>query len=234
VATLCGEKTQTAFSLMMSLRGTPAITWGTEVGFVGKTEPEVRSDMRFEAHPMHEFLSGLLDDRRAYSPLTDGLTDILSAKEDGLVIARVMPSEAVIIRVGEGEKPALPKVADAGHWIPIESVGIKRWLVTPKTGNGFQSWVDQIQDDQSNTSTVTIKMGNADYLSGSDPAVGAWDPKAAVGPGEIEVALPQGGVVAVKKLKRTEEGQPVWSSHPDHFIDVDEAIILGEPVKMGR
>jgi hypothetical protein len=64
--------------------------------------------------------------------------------------------------------------------------------------------------------------------------VGAWNPQSAVGPGDIQVDLPKGGVVAIKKLKRTEDGQVVWSSHPDHFIDVDAAVILGEPVKVGR
>ena len=183
---------------------------------------------------MKPFLAQLLDDRRAYSPLTDGQTDILSAKEDGLVIARVMPSEAVIIRIGEGGQPPLPKEAEAKHWIKIESTGVQRWLVTPKSGNGFQEWYDRIVADASRTSKVTIELGSEDYLSGSDPTLGAWNPVSAVGPGVVEIELPTGGIVAVKKLKRVEDGQVVWSSHPDHFIDVDASVILGEPVKVGR
>jgi len=234
IATVCGEKTQEAFSLLTSMRGIPAITWGTEIGLKGKTEAEARSSMRFEEHPMGPFLARLLDDRRAYSPLTHGSTDILKAAPDSLVIARVMPSEAVIIRVGEGGQPILPKEAEAGHWIAIESEGIKRWLVTPKSGNGFQAWFDRIQEDTTSTIDITIELPSTDYLSGSDPSVGAWSPDKAVGPGTITLPLPRGGVVAIKKLKRTEDGIVVWSAHPDHFIDVDATAILGESVKIGR
>ena len=234
VATSCGDKTKTAFTLLTSMRGIPSITWGTEVGLTGKTESEARSDMRFEDHPMVPFLARLLDDRRAYSPLTDGKTDILKATDTELVLARVMPSEAVIISIGGSGQPVLPKEADAAHWINIESEGMQRWLITPKEGNGFQAWFERIQADESSTSDISINMAGTDYLSGSDVALGAWDPQSAVGPGQVTVALPRGGVVAVKRLKRTGEGTVVWSAHPDHFIDVDAATILDEPVKLGR
>jgi len=234
VATSCGEKTQAAFTFLTSMRGVPAITWGTEVGLTGKTENEARADMRFEDHPMQPFLARLLDDRRAYSPLTDGRTDILKSTDTELVIARVMPSEAVIISLGGAGRPILPKEAQAAHWITIDSEGMQRWLVTPKDGYGFQSWFDRIQADASETADITIELSSADYLSGSDPALGAWNPQNAVGPGPVTVALPRGGVVSVKRLKRTEEGTVVWSAHPDHFIDVDAATILDEPIKLGR
>ena len=74
---------------------------------------------------------------------------------------------------------------------------------------------------------------SAEPAAGSEPAVGGWDPSQAAGPGPVTVALPAGGVVALKTLKQNEDGRPVWSAHPDHFVVVED-FAEGETVTVGH
>jgi glycosidase len=235
VQTVCGEHTEAAFTLMTSLRGIPAFTWGTEAGFTGKTEAEARSSMRFDDLPHQGWIARLLDDRRAYTPLISGATDLLSSKPDQLVVARVMSHDAVIITVDTPTKPVLPKEAGSVQWNPITEEGrVRRWLITPEPGQSFEAWLSRIKTEQGETASVRVEIPSTDRLSGSDPAVGAWDTAAAIGPGPVEVDLPVGGVVALKTLKQEEDGTIVWSKQPDHFVDVDEAVVKDEPIRLGR
>ena len=64
--------------------------------------------------------------------------------------------------------------------------------------------------------------------------MGAWNPANAVGPGNTTVDLPRGGVVALKTLKRAEDGSVEWSKQSDHFVDVDEAAVKDEAIRLGR
>lgn len=235
VQTVCGEHTQAAFTFMTSMRGIPSITWGTEAGFTGKTEAEARASMRFDALPHQDWLARLLDDRRAYSALISGKTEVLKAKEDQLVIARVSSHDAVIIAVDAPSRPILPKEAGTVQWIPITEEGrIRRWLISPEPGQSFEAWQARLGAEQVETTALKIELSSTDYLSGSDPAVGAWNPANAVGPGNTMIDLPRGGVVALKTLKRAEDGSVEWSKQADHFVDVDEAAVKDEAIRLGR
>ena len=235
VRTVCGEHTEAAFTFMTSMRGIPSVTWGTEAGFTGKTEAEARASMRFDELPHQEWIARLLDDRRAYTPLVSGRTDLMKSKPDQLVIARVMSHDAVIITVDAPSKPVLPKEAGSVQWIPITEEGrVRRWLITPEPGKSFEAWMARLDADQAATTTLKVELASTDLLSGSDKSVGAWDPAKAIGPGTVEVALPSGGVVALKTLKRAEDGTIEWSKQPDHFVDVDEAAVKDEAIRLGR
>ena len=235
VATVCAEKTQDAFTWLTSLRGVPAITWGTAAGLTGETETEARGDMVFKPTPLKAHITARLDDRRAYSPLVHGHTDILKATPTALVVARVMTHEAVVIATDETDgTPVLPAQAGPVHWIPISGGQVRRWLITPKSKGSFEAWVQKISADQNSTVTVQIKAAADSFISGSDPALGGWDTSAAAGPGDTTVALPTGGMVAVKTFKRTETGDIIWSQEADRFIDVDAIAITGDAVSLGR
>ena len=54
----------------------------------------------------------------------------------------------------------------------------------------------------------------------------------AAGPGSVAVELPRGGFVAVKTVKKPEDGEPIWSSYPDQYIDVDATHASGQPFKI--
>lgn len=223
VATVCGEQTQAAIALLMSLRGIPSITWGTTQGLKGTTELEARGDMVFDKTPLHQFVADRLDERRSFAALTIGKTEWLTVQAEQIAFARVTENDALIASVGpSSQRPTLP--ADAGNptWLQLSDTGIHRWLLTPEPGTTFEAWSARLTAALETTKTVTLQTAGGSYISGSDPAVGAWNSAEAVGPGQATVALPTGGVVALKSLKQTEDGRPIWSAHPDTFVTVDE------------
>jgi hypothetical protein len=235
LASTCGEQRQTALTWLTSLRGTPMITWGTAAGLTGTTAALARSDMVFDPTPMHAWIGARLDERRSYTPLVEGLTDILKATPDTLVVARVLPDEAVVIAMDETTAPpSLPEHAGEVQWIRISSTPVRRWLITPKSPSGFQGWVDHIQASEASTTPIKMVAASDNFISGSDPALGAWDTEKAVSPGEHTIALPTGGHVAVKTFKRGEDGEVIWSTDPNTFINVDAQAASGDSVKLGR
>ncbi|MEC9388941.1 MAG: alpha-amylase family glycosyl hydrolase [Myxococcota bacterium] len=232
IATVCGDATKTAIALMMSLRGIPSITWGTAQGMTGRTEVEARGDMVFATGPFRDFIADRLDERRSYPPLANGRTEWLTATATALAFARVTTNQAIIVATGEASNPpALPKEAGSPTWVSLPDAGLKRWLLTPAAGTDFSDWTARLDAESTATKTVTLTTASDGFISGSDPAVGAWDSSKAVGPGTAEVQLPSGGVVALKSLKQTEDGRPVWSAHPDTFVIVND-LPEGEPVKV--
>lgn len=235
VRSVCGDKTEAAFALLTSLRGIPSITWGTVMGQSASAEPENRGDMSFERTPMHQWIVDRLDERRSFTPLTEGQTDIILAEPDHLIFARVMPHEAIVVDVGgTGSLPALPKEAGTPDTLKLESTGIHRWLITPKAGEDFTAWTERLASDAQSTHTIGITTGGGRFVAGGDPNLGAWSVEGAVGPGSVTVALPRGGFVAVKTIKKPEGGQPIWSSHPDEYIDVDAVHASGKPFKLSQ
>ena len=60
----------------------------------------------------------------------------------------------------------------------------------------------------------------------------SWSVEGAAGPGSVAVELPRGGFVAVKTIKKPEDGEPIWSSYPDQYIDVDATHESNEPFKL--
>jgi glycosidase len=60
IVSLCGgdlEKVKQALAFMILMRGTPSLTWGTEVGLDGAKEPDNRKSMQFVDHPLRAHLS---------------------------------------------------------------------------------------------------------------------------------------------------------------------------------
>jgi glycosidase len=233
VRNMCKDKTEAAFALLTSLRGIPAITWGTVSGQTGEAEPENRRDMDFERTSMHQWIVNRLDERRSFTPLTEGKTEIIRAEQERMIFARVMSHEAIVVDIGgTGEPPSLPTEAGEPQWLALEDTGIHRWLVTPKVGADFSAWTARLSKEESSTHTIGITTGGGRFVAGSDPSLGAWSVEGSVGPGSATVELPRGGFVAIKTIKKPEGGEPIWSAYPDEYIDVDAVHASGEPYKL--
>ena len=152
-----------------------------------------------------------------------------------MVLARVLKNEAIIIDVGgNGQLPALPKDAGNAQSLSLVDAGIHRWLLTPGANESFSTWHERLISEQSGTHTIGITTGGGRYVAGSDPAIGGWSVDGAVGPGSATIELPRGGFVAVKTIKKPEGGQPIWSSYPDEYIDVDAVHETGKPFKLAQ
>lgn len=72
VMSVCGgdrRKVENALTFLFAVRGIPSIIWGTEEGFDGAKEPENRASMRFEAHPLKDFIARAQQQRAAMAPV---------------------------------------------------------------------------------------------------------------------------------------------------------------------
>lgn len=223
IQTMCSKPGQVekAVSLLTTLRGIPSFTWGTSVGLLGNNETEARGDMVFKETPLRKTIQQRLQQRQNLPSLQSGNTDILTASKDSIVFARVLDNEAVVISIGSGEQPTLPDIAGSATWRSIPSDGLERWVLTPQTNNGFSQWVQTITENQKKTQNVQLRSDSVARFIGSDPALGAWEPKESLPAGSLTVGLPAGGWVAVKTYKQTKSGETIWSPHSNVFIDVD-------------
>jgi len=90
-----------ALRLLFSLRGTPSLLYGTEVGLAGSQEAEVRQDMRFEfgASERH-LISALMAQRRSHGALAQGETWPVFLDEKRLVLLRASQDAAEILVIG--------------------------------------------------------------------------------------------------------------------------------------
>lgn len=114
----CGgdvEKVKQALAFLISMRGTPSIIWGTEVGFEGAKEPDNRQSMRFVEHPLKAHIAKWMKLRAESAALREGVAVPVEVSKDRVVIARVAPDGTTVnvkIEAGrvtlEEAKPSQP------------------------------------------------------------------------------------------------------------------------------
>lgn len=101
----CGgdvEKVKQALAFLISMRGTPSIIWGTEVGFEGAKEPDNRPSMRFVEHPLREHIASWMKRRVASAALSEGAAVPVQVTKDRVVIARVAADGSTVNVTIEG------------------------------------------------------------------------------------------------------------------------------------
>lgn len=185
VLSACGgdpARVQQALFFQMMSRGTPSLTWGTEIGLSGAGEPENRGDMRFDvASPLTETVRRLAAARANHPSLTASATLGLSLSETGYVSARVSPDEVALLGVNRGDTPLSVEVPQAWRaggntgglsvgadgalqdMVDIDA-GLTRMMVPPhgsavlffraSAPGGFQAWVDQAWADTARREVV--------------------------------------------------------------------------------
>lgn len=172
----CGgdlEKTKQALTFLLAMRGTPSITWGTEVGLDGAKEPENRQSMRFVEHPLRAHLTDAMQRRAASAALSIGAAVPVSVSKDRVVIARIAPDGTTVnVTVEEGRVT----LADAPR-SPLTL--IDQWRTGAKTRR------------------VTIE--GEGLVVGSGPELGDWDRRRAR-PLPLTVDLPEHGVFEFKRI----------------------------------
>lgn len=95
----CGgdvEKVKQALAFLISMRGTPSIIWGTEVGFEGAKEPDNRASMRFVEHPLKGHIAKWMKLRADSAALREGVAVPVEVTRDRVVIARVAPDGTTV------------------------------------------------------------------------------------------------------------------------------------------
>ena len=211
IRTACGgdeSKVAAAMDLMLALRGTPVVTYGTEAGLAGQTETEARSDMDFSrTAPVAAVIKAGLARRQAHPSLASAPTVIAAATQDSLVMIRPAADHTLMVRWSRQSGVSVTTEVGSDERVPDTPLIVP--LEVPQ---------------------VPLQDGSTLWLSGSSEALGGWDSARAMGPlkpgGTVKLELPWGAAVATKLLIKTEDGQETWADGPN------QTHVLG--VKTGR
>jgi len=93
-------------AFQFTARGVPAVTYGTEVGLQGDSEPANRADMDFTADtvsPTHVLLRDLAQMRREHPALREGTTRFLALDQELFAYLRYTQEEAVVMVVSRSK-----------------------------------------------------------------------------------------------------------------------------------
>ena len=209
LASACPDRdsVRQALTFLLTARGTPSITYGTESGLEGIEEPANRGDMSFEPrHPYRLLIQRLLEMRRGHPSLHSGITRVLGLEGDVLIVGRIHPDEAALVAVNRGDLPARWTVPDelfddssmvdgttALPWkipeLTIPPGATEFYLLTPDEAGGYAELLAAHAADgpESRVIRVVVPGGAATpgthlYLVGNGPLLGNWDPASALGP----------------------------------------------------
>lgn len=173
---VCGgdlEKVKHALTFLLSMRGIPSISWGTELAMEGAKEPDNRASMRFEAHALQDHLRALMKARRESPALREGAAVTTELSDARVTISRIAPDgSTVAVTVEKGQT----RVAPAPRSDPSL---VTQW----RTG--------------ARTQRVTFTGKGA--VVGSGPELGDWNRARAV-PLPVALDLPLGGVFEFKRI----------------------------------
>jgi len=209
LASACPDRdcVRQALTFLLTSRGTPSITYGTESGLEGIEEPANRVDMSFEPrHPTRLLIQRLLELRSDHPALHSGATRVLGLEDGLLVIGRIHPDEAAVIAVNRGELPARWTVPDALYdgaslvdgttslpWkipeLTIPPGATEVYLLTPDETGDYAPWLAPPPADAPTKRTIRVTVPASQDLPsgelrliGNGPLLGNWDPARALGP----------------------------------------------------
>jgi len=254
VRTACGgelERVARALTALLSLRGTPCLNYGTEVGLQGGPEPQNRGDMTFsapEADGLRALIARMLALRAAHPALVRGATRSLLYQDGLLAVLRALPDEAFVLLVNSAgarrdfalpEALAASRVRDALTGEPASArsglaAGEVRLLrLEPATPGAFAAFA---RPGTGPARAVDIQVrgaalggGETLLVVGNPPELGGWQPAGGLGPlsprGDAlcaSVALPTSQVYAFKLVVRGVDGRERWEQGENRFVYVPE------------
>jgi len=228
-----------ALQFMLTARGTPSFTWGTEAGLEGAQEPENRADMNFEAdHALGRAIHDGLERRRMRSVFQNGM-DVLLEVEDGfLAYLRVSQDDAkpevILIVVNATMGLRTVKIpAELGTDMTQVEVPAGQTTVTILESDAKRLAAYRAAKSKNTKTQIEVIVDNVELaegeslmLVGSGPELGNWSPDRQAptfskknGQLALNLSLPSGLVFAYK-LVRLKDGKTTWEEHPDRFLFV--------------
>ncbi len=249
IHSVCGEdlsKTKLALAETLLARGTPVISWGTEVPLTGEQEPDNRADMDFDKRTLEEHIKALLALRAKYPELATGPTKVRTAKKTLLVVDREVKDRTLRI-FAAGDKPHQVQVPkDAELLFGTDDCTVTDGLVALAQ---HEVCVFGLPTEEAQCITRPVKFSvegapsDRDVLLvGSAPELGGWDPGRAPslslteGQEEVFVDLPCGEVFEYKLVLQDEVGAMVWQDGDNRtlFVPGDGPGELISPLKWNR
>ncbi|MCA9489986.1 MAG: hypothetical protein KC621_08685 [Myxococcales bacterium] len=228
VASVCGEEgALRALAVLLTTRGRPSLTWGTEVPLLGEGEPANRADQPWGAPGRLEAaLAELLALRAANPLLADAPTRTLWLDDDRWLFARGDERGTVVVAVQQRDEPwspSLPLDAPPTRSVRVDGSGVTE---APPGLDGRGVWIgtwDALLPPEPRVSlelrVVGAPVGELRWV-GATAALGGWTPergKVAVD-GVLSLTVPAGTVLVGKPVVVGEEGSVVWDAGPDQIV----------------
>jgi glycosidase len=128
----CGPRLRMALTLLLTWRGIPILTYGTECGMRGKTDGENRAPMPFGADPeLTAFTRRLLRMRRSVGALTSGGVREILADREVYAFLRESPGGFALVALNNSR---LRQVRE----LRIPELGARRRWRDPSSGMGVR------------------------------------------------------------------------------------------------
>ena len=225
ILSVCGgevERVTTALAWQLSARGTPSVTWGTEVGLSGGAEPDNRADMRWapdgsaEPHPLGDALRQLLALRGRWPALQRGDTRVLYLSPDQLVVARTEGPGGVLIYGGRTEIASVrwPGSTADERLQPTPAISLQALQAVPARRGG------RVRLEVTFAGLPALPEGAIRRAVGASPALGGWDPGA--GPplvnDQLILEVDDGSVLELRLGVAGAGGDFTWESRPSNRI----------------
>lgn len=250
VLSACGgrkPRVDALLTFLLTARGRPSLTYGTEVGLLGAGEPDNRADMQFRGGATALLITRLLAARQAHPSLLKGQDFPLMVTENRYAYLRVTNDEVALVALnlsdsswklsptsitGEGTDAITGKSVAAGD-VEIEA-GKARVIVYGKPGKDL---VKRLRDTSA-TRKIVIEAkapGEELRLVGGGPELGSWLPVAAPvavagsdSTFRFELELPIHTTFAFKLVSRT-GSEERWEKRDNRYLVVDD---VQEPITL--
>jgi len=229
VASVCGqEKVPLLLEVLMTTRGRPMISYGTESGLEGVDEPANRGDMDFSNTPYASTIRDLIALRSSSPPLHQGDSQVIALSERGYVVLRTTPaSGAALVGVNLGDEALvleLPSWLPEDEWRPLlgEPSFSEGKLTLPASSVGVLERSESVVLDLPATQRLRFAGPDDDsrppaLLAGAGKPLGNWDPTKAHDMG-AELELPVYAVLAYKLVFDCLSEAPKWESGENRYL----------------
>lgn len=212
-------------SFLLTARGVPSITWGTEAELRGEEEPENRGDMRFEDGPVKALIRDRLALRARESALRSpvsvlhdvGDRSMLVGRGDDVLVALNLGDEARTFAL-PGEGIDLTTGNDVGRELAVDAGSMAFVRVGPRETSSRPREV-----------AIVVRSDATDLrIVGSGAELGTWNldrgarMQATNGTHRATVRLPTHGAFAFKIVDMS-TGTPRWETDPNHYVFVGDA-----------
>jgi glycosidase len=236
------ERVRQALTFLLTARGLPSLTYGTEAGLTGAEEPDNRADMRFDTdHALAGHIHRLTTLRRAHPALHSGATRLLTLDGELLAVARIAEPEVVAVLLNRGEGAmewTIPgevapvslvtnletglQQASTAVLVPPRSTRLLRWR-----GAHLDGPQPQERDLLLTVRGAPVDPGDELVLVGNGPALANWTPAEGLGPLQpaddghaLTLSWRTGEVLEFKAAIRRIDGSVDWQPGENHYLFV--------------
>ena len=193
-----------ALALLLTLRGSPSLTWGTDAGLEGAEEPTNRADMDFEHRPLLPLIDDLLR-LRAENPALGRTApvQVLEVSSQHVVLGRPADRSATLVLTG-ARSYALPAQRGCEDRVLTGVAGF-RALEGPVPANavGLRLCPGPPQPALPHRGEpVVTRLWTAHRVVGAGTRLGGWNPAEGLDPvrGAVRVPAHVGDVLTYKIL----------------------------------